>query len=203
MKLIKAVKLFFQEGNSDKVYEIDLIESGDDAYVVNFRYGRRGATLKEGTKTAFPVSLPDAEKIFAALEDEKRKKGYAADGENPNFIPDLTPTKSDASASKRIKAIIKNLKANINDEENESWPVSRIIWRAGELNIKDAVPFILELSDNRAPLHIYSTVWALGRIGDPKASAYLTEITQSNNPSYIINLAHAALLNVSDDASVK
>ena len=39
MKLIKQTSLHFREGNSDKVYEIDLCEVGADAYVVNFRYG--------------------------------------------------------------------------------------------------------------------------------------------------------------------
>lgn len=74
MKLIKQIRLFFQEGNSDKVYEIDLCEAGE-GYVVNFRYGRRGASLKEGTKTIFPVELREAEKVFENLEQEKRKKG--------------------------------------------------------------------------------------------------------------------------------
>jgi predicted DNA-binding WGR domain protein len=74
LKLVRQAKLFFQEGTSDKVYEIDLCESGD-GFLVNFRYGRRGASLKEGTKTIFPVPLAEAEKVFAALEQEKRKKG--------------------------------------------------------------------------------------------------------------------------------
>lgn len=73
MKLIKQIKLYFQEGTSDKVYEIDLCESGD-GFLVNFRYGRRGATLKEGTKTIFPVDLQEANKVFDALENEKEAR---------------------------------------------------------------------------------------------------------------------------------
>src|SRR5688572_23547149 len=75
MRLVCQTKLQFKEGNSDKVYEVDLCEAGD-GFVVNFRYGRRGTELKEGTKTIAPVSLAEAEKIFQKLIDEKTRKGY-------------------------------------------------------------------------------------------------------------------------------
>src|SRR5688572_4948805 len=75
MKLICQTKLQFREGNSDKVYEVDVCETGEK-FVVNFRYGRRGAELKEGVKTITPVSLEEAEKIFQKLIDEKTRKGY-------------------------------------------------------------------------------------------------------------------------------
>jgi WGR domain len=76
MRLIKQSFLYFKEGNSDKVYEIDLCDAGNDKYVVNFRYGRRGAQLKEGCKTPVLVSLTEAEKIYDAVETEKLTKGY-------------------------------------------------------------------------------------------------------------------------------
>ena len=50
MRLIKQRKLYFKDGKSDKIYEVDLCEAGEGEFVVNFRYGRRGATLREGTK---------------------------------------------------------------------------------------------------------------------------------------------------------
>jgi len=199
LKLIKSIQLFFQEGNSDKVYEIELLESGADAYVVNFRYGRRGGTLKDGTKTVFPVPLAEAEKLFAELENEKRKKGYAAEGENANFIPELKPLKPEKSGSARHKTIVKLLKAALNDDEHESWPVSRIIWRAGELGIPEAVTPILKLADKKDPLQLYSCIWALSRIGDAAAVLFLNELLQEKHPAYILNLAKAALLNISDE----
>lgn len=203
MKLVKSIKLFYQEDNSDKVYEIDLIESGNNTYLVNFRYGRRGSSLKEGTKTAFPVALAEAEKLFKALEAEKRKKGYAAQGENSNFIADITPTKSEKTSTQRHKAIIKLLKAAVNDEEHESWPTSRIIWRAGELAIPEAAPLILKLVDKKNHLQLYSCIWGLSRIGNTSALPLLKEILQESHPSYIINLAQAALLNISDEETQK
>lgn len=199
MKLLRSIQLFFQEGNSDKVYEIDLLESGPDAYVVNFRYGRRGGTLKDGTKTVFPVPLAEAEKLFKELENEKRKKGYAAEGEDANFITDLKPLKAEKTNSARHKTVVKLLKAALNDDEHESWPVSRIIWRAGELGIPEAVPHILKLADKKDHLQLYSCIWALSRIGDGAAALFLNDILQGKYPAYILNLAKAALLNISDE----
>ena len=81
MKLIEQSKLFFKEANSDKVYEIDLCEVGTDLYVVNFRFGKRGANLKDGTKTPAPIGRIKAKALFTALEAEKRKKGYQSETE--------------------------------------------------------------------------------------------------------------------------
>ena len=76
MKLIKQTQLHFQDNKSDKIYEVDLCAVGNDTYLVNFRYGRRGLQLREGTKTDLPVSLEEAEKLFKKLVDSKTKKGY-------------------------------------------------------------------------------------------------------------------------------
>jgi predicted DNA-binding WGR domain protein len=142
LKLIKQIKLFFQEGSSDKVYEIDLCEAGE-GYLVNFRYGRRGAALKEGTKTIFPIELSEAEKVFVALEQEKRKKGYVAAGE-AQIITTAEP-RAKPGNDKRKKAILKILKTAAAGEEPEQWPLSRVIWRAGDLKIQEAIPVIIKL----------------------------------------------------------
>jgi len=73
--IINQVSLYFQQGSSDKEYHAQLEEKGD-GYVVNFQYGRRGSALKSGTKTASPVSLEQAEKIYHKLVHSKRAKGY-------------------------------------------------------------------------------------------------------------------------------
>ena len=66
MKLVQQKTLYFSEGKSDKVYEVDICEN-QDLFIVNFRYGRRGANLREGTKTVFPVAYEEALKIFNKL----------------------------------------------------------------------------------------------------------------------------------------
>jgi bifunctional non-homologous end joining protein LigD len=71
-----AISLYFREGGSDKVYHAQIVPTGDDLYSVNFQYGRRGSTLQTGSKTAAPVALSEAQKIFAKLVAEKKGKGY-------------------------------------------------------------------------------------------------------------------------------
>ena len=63
MNLVKQTSLWNNDGNAEKVYEVDLCETAPGRYVVNFRYGRRGTTVKNGTKTVMPVALQQAEII--------------------------------------------------------------------------------------------------------------------------------------------
>jgi len=76
MNLIRKARLFFKEGKSDKVYEVDLCRLSQGRYVVNFRYGRRGSNLREGTKTTEPVDRQQAEEIYDSVVVSKINKGY-------------------------------------------------------------------------------------------------------------------------------
>jgi len=67
--------LFYREGNSDKVYHIQLEKEGSK-FVVNFQFGRRGSTLNCGQKTSAPVDYAEAEKIYNKVLHEKLSKGY-------------------------------------------------------------------------------------------------------------------------------
>ncbi|MDQ8192502.1 WGR domain-containing protein [Roseibacillus persicicus] len=72
---IQSSTLYFREGNADKVCKVSVDEAGDD-FTVNYAYGRRGTTLKAGTKTQQAVSREQAEKLFANLVQAKEAKGY-------------------------------------------------------------------------------------------------------------------------------
>ena len=76
----ERVALYYREGSSDKVYQAT-IEPAGNQFVVNFAYGRRGATLTTGTKTSSPVDYAAAKKIYGKLVSEKKAKGYT-EGEN-------------------------------------------------------------------------------------------------------------------------
>ena len=76
------ITLFFQQGSSDKIYKASL-EEVDGKFIVNFAYGRRGSTLKTGTKTQSPVEYEKAKKIYDKLVNGKASKGYVPD-ENDN-----------------------------------------------------------------------------------------------------------------------
>lgn len=72
----KSTTLYFKDDRSDKVYTATITASGD-GFLVNFAYGRRGATQTTGSKTSSPVDLAAAEKIFDKLIREKEAKGYS------------------------------------------------------------------------------------------------------------------------------
>jgi predicted DNA-binding WGR domain protein len=174
MKLVKQSKLYFKEGNSDKAYEIDLCEVGNDLFVVNFRFGKRGAALKDGTKTDSAVNLISAEKIFDALEAEKRKKGYQSEDEV--FTPLPKVEESDLSNTNLNNAILKRLNGFIEGKSpfKTAWSASRVIWKAGELKMVEANPFIIRLIDAGDEMQRYAAIWALGRIADPASERILT-----------------------------
>lgn len=69
------IALEFREGSSDKVYRA-AIEKADGGFVVNFAYGRHGATLTTGTKTTQPVPYAEAVNIYDKLVKSKTAKGY-------------------------------------------------------------------------------------------------------------------------------
>jgi len=53
---------------------------------VTFSYGRRGATLRTGTKTQKPVSLEKAETIYNKLIKDKMAKGYTSDESGTPYV---------------------------------------------------------------------------------------------------------------------
>ncbi len=82
---LPSTELEYREGSSDKVYRA-AVEAQDGGLVVSFAYGRRGATLSTGTKTALPVTLEEAVKVYDQLVKSKTAKGYkpvAGAGGNP------------------------------------------------------------------------------------------------------------------------
>lgn len=70
-----TVTLYYREGSSDKVYRVAIEPSGT-GFVVRFAFGRRGATLQNGTKTQQPVTYEQAKRVHDQLVREKTAKGY-------------------------------------------------------------------------------------------------------------------------------
>ena len=80
MSIIQSTTLYFKQGASDKIYQAH-INQVDNGYTVTFAYGKRGSTLRTGTKSASPVDSEKAIKIFNNLIKTKKAKGYT-EGEN-------------------------------------------------------------------------------------------------------------------------
>lgn len=196
MRFVKQTVLYFKEGTSDKTYEIDLCETGPGQYIVNFRYGKRGAALKEGSKTATPVSLVEATAIFDALEKEKRSKGYTGEGDGVATTA-YTSVSVDDVADPAHKAILKRLDDAVTGRQSfkTRWSTSRVIWAAGELKIRAAAPVILRLIEKGNAMQRYAAIWALGRCGDPVAVSLVSAyIDNSTYPQYLRQMAANAVL---------
>jgi bifunctional non-homologous end joining protein LigD len=79
------ITLSFKQGTSDKIYKASMEEADNKNFVVNFAYGRRGATLKTGTKTQTPVDYEQAKKIYDKLVKSKTSKGYTPGEEGSQY----------------------------------------------------------------------------------------------------------------------
>jgi predicted DNA-binding WGR domain protein len=199
MNLIKRTTLHYQQDSSDKIYEVDLCEITPGSYVVNFRYGRRGANLKEGTKTTQAVNLVKAQQVFDKLVAEKTNKGY----QDTSVTSPAKPVKSSPNTQARKQAILNRLadkapSARLSSEA-EIWKLERVIWRAGELEIKEATPLLIKLIGTGEPLRDYCIAWALGWCGGEGAIPSLIKLYQNSaTPEFVSRIAFEALLKLSN-----
>ena len=184
MKLIRRISLGFQEGKSDKVYEVDLCEVGPDQFVVNFRYGRRGSALKDGSKTPLPVDLQKAEQVYEKLVSSKTKKGYSEHTGAPAPPSTSPPAPGPASLEKRKKKVLDQLRLAVDTNSAvDHRSLDRLLWSAGRLKIKEAAPILVSAAGNRSyrDRTEYCLIWAMGRCGDKYAVPLLKGFWQDKN----------------------
>lgn len=198
MKLIKRKTLHYQKDASDKVYEVDLCEVAEDKYLVNFRYGRRGANLKEGTKTTQPVALTKAEQVFDKLVGEKTRKGYVDISAATSVTTSTQPVAT--VDNPRNQAILNRLA----DNQPSTWKLERAIWKAGELKITEATPLLINLLGTGEDLRDYCIAWALGwcnqNSNNKTALDALTKLDQNNQtPDFVSRIAFEATLKICDE----
>lgn len=184
MRLVRQTRLRSVRGTTTSVFEVDMCEVGSGAFVVNFRFGKKGKRFTEGTKTTRPVGRDEAERIFLDVVARKKRNGYVdasapvggllsppppAAAVTPPRKLDL-PQTSDARAT-RLLGYLASPKTC-----SPQFPLRRVIWRVGELRISEAAPLLRELltKGHRAlktgrgePAWQYGLLWALARCRDP------------------------------------
>jgi len=184
VKLVKQTTLYFKDEKSDKVYEVDLCETPGGEFLVNFRYGRRGANLREGTKTKSPVDREAAEKLFESLVASKTKKGYAESADAPvaEVVAESPAEQStDEGSDPRREAVLARLKIGPSDDV-------------------EAEPLLKGLIGEDVMLN-YSIAWALGRIGLESSLPALEVIAQANSsPPHLEDLVEESMRLCSGDA---
>jgi predicted DNA-binding WGR domain protein len=219
VKLLEQVTLLFQEGKSDKVYEVDLLEVSPGQCVVNFRYGRRGTALKDGSKTPVPVPQAEAKRVFDKLVQSKLDSGYLPGGApgtpaSPpaSRAPASPPPRVEAPAgtSPRERTLLQQLQQEASarqwfrraDVRAQPRKLERVIWRAGELRLRAAEPLLLPLLERAQPLRAYSLVAALGRLGSEASVSTLGRLYgEASTPDMVRRMATEALLQLSDEAT--
>ncbi|MCF6347938.1 MAG: WGR domain-containing protein [Flavobacteriaceae bacterium] len=87
------ITLYYRQERSDKVYKVSL-EEKEGNFIVTFAYGRRGTTLKTGTKTQNPVVYDKAKKIYDKLVLSKTQKGYVPSEDNTIYTVDTEQHKT-------------------------------------------------------------------------------------------------------------
>ncbi|WP_295615105.1 WGR domain-containing protein [Chamaesiphon sp. GL140_3_metabinner_50] len=207
MQLIQRKTLTYQAGNSDKVYEVDLAEVATDRYMVNYRYGKRGGTLREGAETVAAVPLAEAQKVFDRLVRSKVSKGYleAGTAAPSAVVAQVIPAIGDDLGA-RDRAILARLMLAVNNRnavvKPKEWQISRAIWRSGELQLTAAAPLLMQLWGNNT-LTNYSIAWALGNCGDESAVPMLIGVyRQADALPHIRRIALEALFKL-DPAQIQ
>lgn len=207
MKLLRRTTLHFKQGSSDKIYEVDILALDAQQHLVNFRYGRTGKTLTEGSKTAAPISLQQAETLANSLLVSKINEGYQViAGYDPvnkttlgaaiNPIPsNTTPTRAkphtrDDKILARLQQFALGSRAftSFNTHKTigyiDGYSLTRSIWKAGELRIAGLVEALQAILASQpqyygdAEVFYYSIAWALARSRDPQALPLLNSIRE-------------------------
>lgn len=197
MKLIKQTRMQMVKGRITKIYIVDLCELAGfnpERFVVNFRYGNQGKKLWEGSKTSVGVTLEEATDIFNSIVVAKCNKGFQVEGDTIENSPTTTgshheipPEESRPHTTRTPKELIVYYLYH----PPTHWALSRIIWRAGELKLKDAVEPLIALQGHGTWMENYAIAWSLGRINDPRGLDTLDKLRKHNN-SVIQRIAREA-----------
>jgi hypothetical protein len=203
MKLVKKIRLVFREGKSDKVYEVDLVElPGDDAarFLVNFRFGRRGSALREGTKTVQPIPLAEAEAVYQSIVVSKTNSGYWDEsGSAPAPSAARAAAGVEDSGQKqaaRIAALLNALRG-----ENDSTRRARVIWNLGQGDAAGNLGEVASLANRGDWIEDYSIAWTLGRWRNDAAVPTLEKLRRHANANVREMALESLLLTLTPSAA--
>lgn len=75
---VKSIAGLYKLENSDKVYFMEIVKEPKykDTWYVDFKYGKRNSSLRDGRKTKIAVAYQEACRIFDAILTEKKDEGY-------------------------------------------------------------------------------------------------------------------------------
>ncbi len=186
MKLIEQITLVFKRGRSEKVYEVDLCEVGPGRFVVNYRYGRRGATLKDGTKTLAPVSEEQARREYDKLVASKQKAGYEAG--SAHAVAPAPPPAAPAPAPSAAPQVASTVSETISDPDPRRQAVLARLARGdrGTEQQQQRPRAQRHLAFRRKPgdkgWRLERAIWRAGELKIGKAAPLLANLVGSGEP---------------------
>lgn len=198
MKLIRKKSLYLVEDTADKIYDVELCRVSPEKYVVNFRHGKRGGSLREGTKTTTPVALQEAEDIFNSVVVAKLNRGFIDAEQRQQVEGDASLSDAGAGGDiadlrKRIETAVLTRFQEAVSQKNKN-RISRAAWRIGELSLTEAVPNLIRLIPSKEGFLNYSVAWALGRCGDPRGHDALKKLQEKTRAGAVRRIVLEALL---------
>lgn len=207
VKRIRQITLYRRESAAVKLFQVDLCEAGPDRYLVNFRHGPQGGVLAEGTKTTISTSRERSEQLFADLVASKRSEGFAdelpptAELEDDLVTAELLEEPSSPEATAREQAVLTRLAEGHGSSGN--WPLSRAVWRAGELRLRAAEPHLIKLFGSGEKMLDYSICWALAQCGSEKSCEVLRQaIAIDKSDPMVRRIAQQAMRNLLNEAEL-
>ena len=118
--IVKSVSLHYTDGGrSDKVYNIQIEEVGPNQFDVTGYNGKRGGTLTARKQNDSPVSLTEAQRLFAELEHDKvnhRKTPYVVVSRNGSATPP-TPQPSSPTTNHESTGFVANHPKKVSEDE--------------------------------------------------------------------------------------
>ncbi len=207
VKRIRQITLYRRESAAVKLFQVDLCEAGPDRYLVNFRHGPQGGVLAEGTKTTVSTTADRAEQLFADLVAAKRSEGFAdelpptAAADDDLVTAELLEETASHEAIAREQAVLTRLAEGHASSGN--WPLSRAVWRAGEMQLRAAEPHLIKLFGSGEKMLDYSICWALAQCGSERSREVLRQaIANDKSDPMVRRVAQQAMRNLLNEAEL-
>lgn len=186
MTLTRQATLHYHN-QTTSIYELDLYQVDEHLYIVNY-IAKHNNILESGEITTEDLPLEQAQQIFDAAIQQKIQQGYILISDNIHLNLDM-----------RFQVVLDRLANN----KLSNWKLQRAIWRAGEAQIKQAAPLLINLIGTDSALTDYCIAWALGLCGSSDAvSALLNLYHNPDSPEYVQRIAFEALLKLADTETI-
>ncbi len=213
--MIKMVKLVRMQP-TERHCEIELSQAPQSEgtaslYLVNVREGHPDAEWQESTKTPFPVTLNQAEVLYAQALASKLEQGFVDTSAPPAIPATQGEARADAmqwghSSQTLVQKVSKP--ASVSGQEKilldrlppRAWSGmsraerTRTVWRIGERRLPAAVPRLVELLGSADAMLDYCIAWATGRCGDAGAKQAMHELSQRSGDAHVRSIAGQAWL---------